>query len=85
MAHPQGQILLDQVELAFQDSERGLATRKNSAGAPQMALVVKNPPVNAGDMRDCGSILGQEDSLENPTDRGVWRAIVQRVTQSHTH
>ena len=29
-----------------------------------MALVVKNPAVNAGDMRDWGSILGQEDPLE---------------------
>ena len=29
-----------------------------------MALVVKNPPVSAGDMRDPGSILGPEDPLE---------------------
>ena len=26
--------------------------------------VVKNPPVNAGDARDTGSIPGQEDALE---------------------
>jgi len=26
--------------------------------------VVKNPPVNAGDIRDVGSSLGQEDPLE---------------------
>jgi len=26
--------------------------------------VVKNPPANAGDMRDAGLILGGEDSLE---------------------
>ena len=25
-------------------------------GAPQVALVVKNPPANAGDTRDAGSI-----------------------------
>ena len=29
-----------------------------------MVLAVKNPPVNAGDMRDVDSILGQEDPLE---------------------
>ena len=29
-----------------------------------MALVVKNPPANAGDGTDAGLILGQEDPLE---------------------
>ena len=29
-----------------------------------MVLVVKNPPTNAGDIRDMGLILGQEDPLE---------------------
>ena len=29
-----------------------------------MALVVKNLPANAGDLRDMGSIPGQEDPLE---------------------
>ena len=29
-----------------------------------MALIVKNLPDNAGDVRDPGSTLGQEDSLE---------------------
>ena len=50
-----------------------------------MALVVKNLPGNAGDIRDTGSILGsgrltgggqgnplQYSFLENPTDRGAW-------------
>ena len=32
--------------------------------ASQVALVVKNPPVNAGDIRDVGQSLGQKDSLE---------------------
>ena len=32
--------------------------------ASQVALVVKNPPANAGDTRDLGSIPGQEDPLE---------------------
>ena len=62
-----------------------------------MALVVKNPSANAGDVRDSGSIPGlgrspggghgnplQYSCLENPTDRGAWWAIVHRVTKSWT-
>ena len=33
-------------------------------GASQIALVVKNPHANAGDIRDPGSVPGLEDSLE---------------------
>ena len=53
-----------------------------------MALVVKSPPANAGDIRDVGFIPGSGRSpggghvkpfqyacLENPTDRGAWGAI----------
>ena len=60
-----------------------------------MVLVVKNLPANAGDVRDAGSVPGSGRSpggghgnplqyfcLENLTDRGAWRAAVQRVTQS---
>ena len=32
--------------------------------ASQVALVVKNPPANAGDVRDVSSISGREDPLE---------------------
>ena len=32
--------------------------------ASQVALVVKNLPANAGDIRDAGSILSREDPLE---------------------
>ena len=52
-------------------------------------LVVKNPPVNAGDIRDLGSIPSSGRSpggghgnplkyclLENPMDRGAWLATV---------
>ena len=62
-----------------------------------MALVVKNLPANAGDIGDTGSIPGSErfpregngnplqySSLENPMDRGAWRATVHRVTESDT-
>ena len=57
-----------------------------------MALVVKNQPANAGDIRDAGSVLGwrrspggghgnplQYTGLENPMDRGACR--VPRVPQ----
>ena len=53
----------------------------------QVILVVKNMPVNAGDIRDLGSIPGSERSpgggngnrlqyswLGNPMDRGAWWA-----------
>ena len=33
-------------------------------GASQVVLVVKNPPPNAGDIRDTGSIPGQKDPPE---------------------
>ena len=33
----------------------------------QVVLVVKNPPVNAGDVRHTGSIPGSEDPLEKDT------------------
>ena len=66
-------------------------------GSSQVALVIKNPPANAGDVRDTGSILGsgrspggghgnslQYSCLENPMDRGAWWATVHRVTNSQT-
>ena len=66
-----------------------------SNGASQLALVVKNPPVNAGDVRGTSLIPGlgrslgggqgnplQCSFLENPMDRGACRATVHRVTKS---
>ena len=57
----------------------------------------KNPPANAGDIRDMGSIPGLGRSpggghgnplhyscLENHMDRGASRAIVHRVAKSQT-
>ena len=65
--------------------------------ASQMVLVVKNLPPRAGDIRDTGSIPGsgkypggehgnplQYSCLENPKDRGAWRATVHGVTKSQT-
>ena len=56
--------------------------------------MVKNPPANAGDSRDTGSIPEWERSpggghsnlllcsgLGNPMDRGVWQTIVHGVTK----
>ena len=69
------------------------------SGFPR-ALVVKNPPADAGDAgdeRDLGLIPGlgrspgggratplQYSGLENPMDRGAWRATVHGVAQSQT-
>ena len=41
-----------------------LSTIKFDLGASQVVLVVKNPPADAGDVRDAGLILGLEDPLE---------------------
>ena len=56
-----------------------------------MALLVKNPPANAGDISDAGSILGlgrspggghdnplQFSCLENPMDRGAWQSTASK-------
>ena len=63
----------------------------------QLALVIKNSPANAGNVRDAGSIPGPGNSpggehvnplqcscLENPTVRGAWWAAVHWVAQNQT-
>ena len=63
--------------------------------ASQLALVVKSQHVNAGDIRDPGSIPGsgrspgvgnsnplQYSCLENFMDRGAWWATVHGVAES---
>ena len=65
--------------------------------ASQVALVVKNLPASAGDMRVVGSTPGsgrspggghgnplQYSCLENHTDRGACQATDHRVAQSQT-
>ena len=65
--------------------------------ASQVVLVVKNPPANAGNIKDVDLIPGsgrspggghgnplQYSCLENPMDRGAWRATVYRVAKSQT-
>ena len=63
-----------------------------------MALVVKNPPASAGEIRDAGSILEsgrssgegngnqlQDSGLEISMDTGAWQAaIVHGLTKSQT-
>ena len=62
-----------------------------------MVLMVKNPSANAGDIKDTGLIPGlgrspggghgnplQYFCLENPMDRGSWRAIAHRVAKNQT-
>ena len=60
-------------------------------------FMVKNPPANAGDVGDRGSISelgrssGEENGsplqyscLGNPMDRGAWQATVRGITKSQT-
>ena len=59
--------------------------------------MIKNPPADGGYVRDTGLIPGlgrspgggkgtllQDSCLENPKDRGAWRATFHRVTKSQT-
>ena len=65
--------------------------------ASQVKPMVKNPPANAGDVRDMGSTPGlgrspggwcdnplQCPCLESPTDWGAWQATVHKVAKSET-
>ena len=65
--------------------------------ASQVAVVVKNLPANAGDIRDTSSIPGsgrshggghdnplQYSCLENPVDRRTWWATVHGVAKNWT-
>ena len=91
--------LLQQIFLT-QESNQGLLSgifQWPHVNSSQVALVVKNPPANAGDIRDVGSIPGlgrspgggyhnlfQYSCLENPMERGAWHAIVHGVAKSQT-
>ena len=70
---------------------------KGDYRAFQAVIVVKNPPTNAGDVRDAGLISGlgrlpggghdnplQGSCLENPMDRGAWQVTVHGVAKSQT-
>ena len=69
-----------------------LHVNENQNGLPG-GTVEKNPPANAGTVRDVGSIPGsgrspggghgnlQYSCLENPLDKGAWRATVHEVQE----
>ena len=83
--------ITDLIEFEQTPGDRGFP------GAPQGVLVVKDPPANAGDIRDAGLIPGsgrfsgggnsnplQYSFLENPMNRGAWGATVHGVTKNRT-
>ena len=82
-------LFLEDLSLVF-----FFSIKKDFVGAYIGSSGVKNPPANAG---DTGSIPGsgrspgegngyplQYSCLENPTDRGAWRATVQEATKCQT-
>ena len=77
---------------AYLKQELGIS--KGFYRATQVALVVKNPPTNAEDIRDEDSVPGSgrfpgggmatpsSSCLENHMDRGAWQSAVHRVAKS---
>ena len=79
----------------------GFSPHPDHPGASQVVLVVKNPPANAGDIRNLGSVPGwgrspgggqsnplQYSCLQTPTDTGAWRAAVRKesdMTEATSH
>ena len=70
---------------------------QTSFQASQVVLVIKNPPANAGDIRDMGltPVSGrspggghgnplQYSCLENPMDRGAWWLKVHGASKNQT-
>ena len=81
-------------EIAILDS--GMCEEICQIGFPSSSAV-KNPPTNAGDAEEVGSIPGsgrspgegngnpfQYSCLENPMDRGTWKVTVHGVAKSWT-
>ena len=77
-------------------TENDSVTNKQTTYTPGVVVVVvKAPPASAGDAGDLGLIPGsgrtprgghgnplQYSCLENPMDRGAWRAAVRGVAES---
>jgi len=83
--------------LHYPELLKRLRLQPDFTGASQLMLMLKNPPASTGDIRDMGSIPGlgrcprrghgnplQYSCLENPMDRGVWRAAAHRIPKSQT-
>ena len=79
-------LIICWLDYKWKTSGRQFGFMDNKPKASQVALVVKNPPANAGDKRDVNSIPGlgrspegghgnplQFSCLENPMDRGAWQ------------
>ena len=90
---PHCRWILDQ--LSHQENQR--RGFKSVWDSSQVEIVIKNPPANARDTRDVGSVPRsgrspvaghgnplQYSCLENPMDRGAWWATVHRVTKRQT-
>ena len=74
-----------------------MCQKRNLSKGGNLALLVKNLPANAGEIRDVGSIHGsrrfpgegngyplQYSFLENPMDRGAWQVTVHGISKSQT-
>ena len=67
-----------------------LEGRYDMTRASWVVLVVKDPPANAGDVRDMDLTGGwhgnplQYSFMQNPMVSGAWRATVHRVTELDT-
>ena len=97
MGEPGGLLSVGSHRVGHDWSDLAAAAANTHRGVSQVELVVKNPPANAGDVRKEGLIPGsgrssgkghvnplQYSFLENPMDRGAWRATIHRVAQSRT-
>ena len=76
-------------------SQLTLTPRTFHQGLPLVVQMVKNPPTNAGDLGSTwgsgwspgegnGYTILQYSCLENPMDRGAWRATVHGVAKNGT-
>ena len=92
---PKGRSRGERVTVEGREGHISWLNRHIMKRASQVALVVKNPPANAGDARDAGLILGwgrhpevrngsplQYSCLENFMGWGAWWTTVHRVTKS---
>ena len=93
--------MLIETKKASVAGEEAMGTRRSrqpGTWASQVLLVVKNPPANARDAKEAGSVSGlgrypaigkgnplQYSCLENFMDRGALWATVHGVLQSRAH
>ena len=88
---------LSKLREIVKDREASVSAVHGVTRASQVALVVRHPLANLGDVGDVGLISGlgrspggvhgnryQYPCLENTMDRGAWRATVHGVSKSWT-